>query len=284
MGGAERNERKRRQEQRSGGGKGGQARGPAQRSSGAKAVAAARGSGGADRTRLILGVVAVVVVAAAVIGGVLWTNSKKNATQDSAIPVAQVANDLPNTRDGATVLVGKDTAGVTIDIYEDFLCPICGQFEQTNSAALEQKLEAGTIKVRYHLVNLLNERSDPAGYSTDAANAALLAADEGKFVQFHKSLYDTQPTEGGRGWDKQQLIDLGKAMGLTSQAFADGITAGKYDSAVTAEYDKARTTDALLQEAGDGQKAFGTPTVAVNGRPVSTAQANWIDQVVANAG
>ncbi|WP_156753366.1 DsbA family protein [Actinokineospora pegani] len=299
MGGAARNARKRKQNQARGSGaapSGAATTSPgkatASRSTSGKtgkgssskagrsSVAAARAAG-PDRTRLILGVIAVVVIAAVVIGGVIWTNNEKNATQDSSIPVSAVNQDFPSSRDGASVLVGPDTARVTLDVYEDFLCPACGAFEDRYAEAMEKKMAEGTLRVRYHLVNLLNELSDPVGYSTDSANAALLAADEGKFLQFHKSLFDNQPAEGGRGWSKDQLIELGTAMGITSQAFADGVRAGTYDSLVTEAYEKARGTESLLQEGGSGQKGFGTPTLAVDNRVVDTSSPTWLDDLVA---
>jgi len=302
VGGAERNARKRKRNQgggarpggatsgaKAGGAKAGDGKASSGKAGGRPvpkpgsaqaALAAARG-GKNDRTKVILGVVAVVVVAAAVIGGVIWTDNRKNATADAAIPVAAARQELPTTREDAAVLVGKDSAKVTLDVYEDFLCPACGGFEAQFGPAIEQKMDEGVLKVRFHLVNLLDSRSDPEGYSTDSANAALLAADEGKFLRFHKSLYDSQPEEGARGWSKDQLIELGKAVGLTGQAFADGVRAGKYDQQVTAAYEKARSTDHLLQDAGNGQKAFGTPTLAVGDRVVDTSQADWLERLVA---
>ncbi|CRK61945.1 putative membrane protein [Alloactinosynnema sp. L-07] len=261
MGGAERSARKRKQTT------------PAK-----SAVAAARAVG-PDRSKIILGVVAVVLIAAAVIGGVIYTNSQKNATQGQAIKVVTVSVDAPVKRDGGVVEVGKDTAKVTLDVYEDFLCPACAVFEGQVASALEGKIADGTLKVRFHLVNLLNNKSDPAGYSTDSANAALLAADEGKFLSFHKSLFEDQPAEGARGWTKDQLIELGKATGVTSSAFVDGVRSGKYDSLVSEEYQKARSDEGLQQDFGGGQKGFGTPTLATGGKAIDTSDPNWLDKL-----
>ena len=142
MGGAERNARKRKRNQgggarpggatsgaKAGGAKAGDGKASSGKAGGRPvpkpgsaqaALAAARG-GKNDRTKVILGVVAVVVVAAAVIGGVIWTDNRKNATADAAIPVAAARQELPTTREDAAVLVGKDSAKVTLDVYEDFL-------------------------------------------------------------------------------------------------------------------------------------------------------------------
>ncbi|GAA2993063.1 DsbA family protein [Actinokineospora diospyrosa] len=267
MGGAERSARKRRQNQTTGTVK----TSPAAKSS---PVAAARKSGG-NRNPMIVGALVVVIIAAAVIGGVIYTNSKKSATEGAAIAVKSVDLSLPVTREGAVVVVGKSSAKATIDVYEDFLCPACRAFEDSYSGQIESKLNDGTLKVRYHMLNMLNDRSDPAGYSTDSANAALLAADEGKFLAFHKSLFGSQPEEGARGWTKDQLIDLGRSLGLTSQTFADGVRSGTYDKQISDAFQQVRGTDYLQQEY-NGQKAFGTPTLAANNKIIDTSDPNWL--------
>ncbi len=47
-----------------------------------------------------------------------------------AIPVAAAGPEYQVAAQGDTVVTGSPQAPVTIDIYEDFLCPICGQFEK----------------------------------------------------------------------------------------------------------------------------------------------------------
>ncbi|WP_285612185.1 DsbA family protein [Actinokineospora globicatena] len=277
MGGAERSARKRRQNQTGGSPKGATSVKSAPAGRKASPVAAARQSGG-SRNAIVIGVVVVVIIAAAVIGGVIYTNSKKDATADATIAPKSVSLSVPVTRDGAVVVVGKTDAKATIDVYEDFLCPACRSFEDTYAAQIETKLADGSLKVRFHMLNMLNDRSDPAGYSTDSANAALLAADEGKFLAFHKSLFANQPEEGARGWTKDQLITLGTSLGLTSQSFTDGVRTGKYDQQITDAFNQVRATD-YLQQDYNGQKAFGTPTLAANNKIIDTSDANWLNNL-----
>ncbi|TCO62946.1 DsbA family protein [Actinocrispum wychmicini] len=246
-----------------------------------RAMVAARQAKSA-RNKMLAGIVVVVVVAAAVIVGVIVTNNQKNKTADVAIAAKTVKmpGDLPVQRDGGTVLVGKDTAKVTLDVYEDFLCPICGNFESAYGTQMQQQVNDGNLRVRYHIVNLLNDRSDPPGYSTDAANAALCVADRGSnFVNFHASLYSAQPEEGARGYDKGQLTKLGQDVGVTSPSFASCVSNGTYDKAVSDEYQKARTTPYLQQEY-QGQKSFGTPTLAVGQTVVDWQDPNWLTKLI----
>jgi protein-disulfide isomerase len=273
VGGAERNARKRRQAQQAAAGSRGS-------HAGAKAVAKARGGG--DNRKTVAVVVGVVLVAALIIGGVLWTNASKNATEGQQIPVAAsqpFAAGVVEKRDGVVVTTGKPDAKKTIDVYADFLCPICGTFEAQYQDQIEQQINAGNLAVRYHMVPLLNTRSNPEGYSLESANAALAAADAGKFTAFHDSLFKTQPEEGKRGYDKAQLIQLGTSLGITDPKFAETINAGTYDAQLNAEFEKTTNDEALKQDFGQGP-GFGTPTVAVNGKAIDRS-GDWLNQVIA---
>lgn len=237
-----------------------------------------------DRRRIIIGVIAVVVVAAGVIGAVLWTISDRNKTEGQAINPdggTSLAADVAQKRDGVVVTVGKPGAKATLDVYADFLCPICGDFEKAYKAGIEQAMNNGQLQVKYHMVPLLNDRSNPAGYSLDAANAALAAADAGKFVQFHDALFKSQPEEGKRGFDKQQLIELGKNLGITDPKFAADVNAGTYDSQVNSAFQQIENDPALAQEFPGGQKGFGTPTVVSKGQVVNWQDPSWLQQAFA---
>jgi protein-disulfide isomerase len=264
VGGAQRNDRKKRQmNQRPG------------------AVVTAARRAPSDRWKIIVTVAVVVLIGAALITWAVISNNKKNITEGQSINPQSESVTVPAKRDGGTVLVGKDGAKVTIDVYEDFLCPYCGKFEQTYHERIDQKVQAGAIKVRYHMLPLLNDRSDPPGYSLDAANAALLSADAGKFVEFHNSLYalGTQPEEGSRGYDDDQLIKLGKDIGITSPAFAAGIKSNKYDSLLDQELQTAEKVPYLQQDYGNGQVGFGTPTVVNGQKVIDISNPGWLAQL-----
>ncbi|KAA9165491.1 thioredoxin domain-containing protein [Amycolatopsis acidicola] len=257
MGGAERSARKRRQNQ----------------SAGARAVAQARGrSGGGGNRTVVVTVIAVVVIAAVVIGGVIWSKSSSKDTEGQAI-AAQPANpalDSANERNGVVVVSGKADAKAKIDIYADFLCPYCGQLQKTYGTQMEQQIEAGNLQISYHMIPLLASRSDPPGYSLDAANAALCAADEGKFTAFHDSLFAQQPEEGQRGYDKSQLIKLGQDLGITSTQFSNCVNGSTYDAQL----------NQALQTISADPNFQGTPTILHNGQSLNWQDPNWLTTLV----
>ncbi|GAA4546569.1 DsbA family protein [Amycolatopsis samaneae] len=270
MGGAERTARKRRQQTQA-----------------ARAVSQARGAS-ADRKRVIVTVVAVVVVAVAVIGGVIWINASKNSTEGQAITTG--TNSAPATppvagvvekRDGAVVLTGKPDAKKSIDVYADFLCPICGEFQKAYGPQIEQAVNSGQLLVRYHMVPLLNKSSDPPGYSLDSANASLAAADSGKFTAYHDALFKNQPEEGGRGYDKGQLVKLGQDLGITDPKFAEAVNGGTYNQAINDAYQQTLKDPNLEQTFPNGKKGFGTPSIVVGGKVVNWQQPGWLQQALA---
>ncbi|MDT8915868.1 thioredoxin domain-containing protein [Amycolatopsis sp. PS_44_ISF1] len=265
MGGAARNARKSRQQAQA-----------------ARSVAQARGTAGGDPKKIAIIVVAVVVLAALVIGGVLWINSSKNSTAGSAIkPGASptLAAGVVEKRDGVVVSVGKPGAAKSIDLYADFLCPYCGQLQKDYGPKMEQAINNGQLTVRYHMVTLLNDHSDPPGYSVESANAALAAADEQKFSAFHDALFKNQPEEGSRAFDKAQLIKLGQDLGITDPKFAQTVNAGTYDAQLQSEFQKAENDPNLAQDFPNGSHGFGTPTIAVNGKAIP-ASGDWLNGVL----
>lgn len=269
MSGAERAERRRRQERLAAAQ---QTKQPAGQKTGQKTKPTGPGPAApVDRARVkkvALGVIAATVAVAVVIGVVVWTDAQRNATEGQAIP-PKTGSALSEQRDGAVVVVGDAKAQATIDIYADFLCPACGQFEQRWGKEIRDRVAAGELRIRQHMVPMLVDASDPPGYSMDSANAALCAADEGKFTAFHDSLFAAQPEEGARGWDKAQLTQLGRNLGLKG-SFAACVADKRYH----------RDLSASLQAAVNDVPEFSTPAVVTDSGRVDTGKSGWLDEAV----
>ena len=256
MGGAERAERRRRQQQMS---------------KGARTVATARNSRG--NRALIAGVVAVLLVALVVsVGGYL----QNRGDDPQGVPVTQAAADYPvRVTDGGLVIAGDPAAPVTVGVYEDFLCPGCGQFEELYGEQIEQAVATGRAVARYHLVAILDELSNPVGYSTEAANAAICAAESGIFPDFHASLFAAQPAEGGAGYATEALVALGHELGA-GEGFAACVRRGAHDG------DVAAITQRATEQAPSGENGFGTPTVTVDGQLVDLGNRDWLADALAS--
>lgn len=205
----------------------------------------------ARRRQLIVGsaVLAVLVLVVGVF--VLVQNTRRDSeTSDAAIP----ANLGPKN----SIVVGQASAPVTVAVYEDFLCPACLQFEQANGAQLDAWVKAGTVKIEYRPVSILDQKSS-TDYSTRALNAAAAVVNStpSAFPAFHKALFAEQPPEGGPGLTDQKLIDLAVAAGAPKEAITTAVKDLAY---------KGWTIRTTEQASKDG--LAGTPWVLVNGEEV----------------
>jgi protein-disulfide isomerase len=250
VGGASRNEKKRRQE-------------VANQRPAAAGVTPPKQAGG----RIPLLVVAGVVAVAVVVGLVALL------TRGSGEPIAA---DYPVSASGAVVTAGQDTAPVTVDIWSDFICPACERFEERYGDELTEALNTGQITVRYHEIGLLDEFSEPPGYSTRAANAALCAVPAGLYPAYRDRLFADQPAEGGPGLSDDELVAIGAELGAPA-SFGECVRSGMNTAAVTAETRATIDDPALRNEDGN----VGTPTVAVGGERVDIGDSSWLSDLIA---
>lgn len=214
------------------------------------------------RKRALWGsVVAVsVLVIAGLIGWAVWSGQRSD---DFTPPPG--ANDA-----GTGVVVG--TGPVTIDIYEDFLCPACEQFERASGATLDQLVAEGKARVVYHPVAYLN-RFSTTEYSTRSSAASGCAAEGGKFREYAKALFEKQPPENGAQLSNDELIDIGVGVGLNRDDFGSCVRDGKYKpwtGHVTEEASKAGIT--------------GTPSILVDGEQLADRTPEGIRAAVETAG
>lgn len=208
------------------------------------------------RTRAI--VVGSVVVAMLLIVVVLtYVLSRSDSTgQDAGAPAGVV--------DGYSVPMGPDDAAVKVNVYEDFMCPYCGLFEEISSERFKEYAESGDVQVRYHVVSFL-DRASTDDYSTRAANALYVVLDEAgpeTAVDFHDALFANQPAEGGAGISDEQMIELAVEAGADEEAIRGPIEDRKFEQFVinsTSEWSERGFT--------------GTPAVAVDGETIEFTDA-----------
>lgn len=207
-----------------------------------------------SRATYLLGGVAVVVIAVVVIGGIIWNSQRDKGSADQAV-LAQ----------NASLIIGKADAPHTIDVFEDFQCPYCKQFEQSSGQAMVNAADAGKLRVRYHILNFLDRNSGSGDYSSRAAGAALCVAQAGgsdQFLKYHTKLFTDQPAEGGDDPTNAELAASAKSVGASEQT-QQCISSGARVDAAKADAQQSLTQ---LSKALGGNA--GTPTVLSEGKPV----------------
>ena len=217
----------------------------------------------AEKRRAVTVWTSIAVVAVLLIAGVVGYGLYSSQKDDTAS-----ATTPPGAVDDGTAFASGD-GPVTIDIYEDFMCPVCHEFETSSGATLKQLVTDKKVTVRYHPIAILDRYSNGTKYSTRAAAAAAAAGAAGKFAEYHQVLFDNQPEENSNGLDDAKLIDLGKSAGLTDAAFGDAVNSGKYESWAT-----------KVTETASAKGVTGTPTVLVNGRQLQNPTPAELEKAV----
>ena len=138
-------------------------------------MAAARKSSG-DRTQLIIGAIAVVIIAIIVVVGVVLYK-KNTAVQGSGYGVSKAST--ASVDDHGIITVSNGSPTLVLDVYEDALCPSCGEFEAQFGQQMAKAIDDGQLTVKYHMVNFLDGSSASKNYSTRAYGALLTVAKGG---------------------------------------------------------------------------------------------------------
>jgi protein-disulfide isomerase len=151
---------------------------------------------------------------------------------------------------------GTTEPKVVLSLYEDFLCPICGRFEQQFGPTVNQLIDGGELAADYYMVAILDS-SRSQNYSSRAGGAAYCVADAdtapdmATFRRFHAALYAQQPSETGSTFPTNtQLAETARQAGASGDA-AQCIEKGRYAD--------------LSAGLAAATNVNSTPTVRING-------------------
>jgi protein-disulfide isomerase len=209
----------------------------------------------ARRRKIVFGVA--IGAAVVLIGGLLawgiWMNREPDyEVQD---PAAQVTDTFG-------VQIGDGP--VQVDLYIDYMCPACNQFESAYAEQIQSWVDDGSVTVNYHPLVILDRLSAGTEYSSRAAAAAVCAADVGEqqFLDYTLALYANQPAENTTGLSDAELIAIGK----------DDVGLGAdWQSCVEDEKYRGWVQEGSASATGD-QGVTGTPTAKVNGEVVENSE------------
>ncbi|PSK86548.1 thioredoxin-like protein [Murinocardiopsis flavida] len=225
-----------------------------------------------NRLLAILGA-AVVVVALIVGGGYLYmTTAGKQAEGYTGALAPQTRQD-----DGSVVMAKEGAKAPVVEVYADYQCPACMQFEATNSDTLKKLAADGDAIVHLRPVSIFAKQAAPLNAnSLRAGAAARAAADYGKFVEYNDILFENQPAEGSEGFPADDLKAWGEEAGIKDPGFAKRVDAeSKVVDTYTDLYGKA------VAKAGEEQVAAMTPAkiIAAGGGSAADFDGTYVQEV-----
>jgi protein-disulfide isomerase len=227
-----------------------------------RAAAALKEKQRRERRRQVLTVVGVVAAIALVIGAGFFVNSMRDDTKANA----QAA---PTTGSEFGLTIGPDSAPHKVVIYEDYLCPYCGELEKQTHEELATLADEGKVQVEYRPIVILN------GAGPYSARAALIFTlvqqkygDEAA-KKFHDLLYANQPSEEGPFPSRDDLYALAAQAGADPAALKTALESGEGADFVAAGTNAAKDLGIT-----------STPTIIVDGEAFTKGRT--IDELAQN--
>ncbi len=173
---------------------------------------------------------------------------------EATLAVTQPAQQTTSNQPANSM--GDPNAPVRLIEYADFQCPYCRQFwQETEPQIVEQYVKTGKVYFEYHSVGAF--LGDESGA---AAQAAYCAGDQGKFWEYHDTLFSNWTGENVGDFTPDKLLQYAASVGLDKGTFGDCLNSGKYASR-------------LDQDVKDAQAAGirATPSFLINGKLVEGA-------------
>ncbi len=189
----------------------------------------------------IIGVSAVIVLLVVV---AVVVSNRPVSTGTVALP------DLPpNWVNRATL--GSPDAVVTVQAWEDFLCPHCREWtSQVEPQLIQDYVKTGKIKFEFHSFPL--QGFEPG--SDLAAMAAQCAADQGGFWPYHDKLFQSQD-RGQAGYTIDALVQYADQLNLNGNQLLQCMSSQKYRKYVDDSVSQATSLN-----------LNSTPSILVNGK------------------
>ena len=170
---------------------------------------------------------------------------------------------MPLAVDGSAVRLGRADAPAKVDLWVDYSCPHCQEYEAANAGVLSQLVARGDVSVSYHNIQFVSDYGTAAG----SAAACVAVEDPQRWPAFNTALYANH-SAATDGWSADDFRGFAQQQGVTGAAL-DCISQSRYAGWIT-----SNTADA----AAKGVEA--TPTLHADGKTVPTVGGQQlVDQV-----
>ena len=207
-----------------------------------------------------LGVIFFVIVGALLIAFFLiWPNLKASDVSN----IVQITPISTITSVKGTSM-GNPDAPVKMDVWEDFQCSGCLSYTKNlEPQILQTYVETGKVYYTFHFYPFIDGGQ---GESQDAANAAMCAAEQGRFWDYHKIIFANWIGENAGSFTRPRLIAFAHNIDLDMTAFDQCFQKNTYSTHIQQDVDK-----------GSKLGVPPTPGIFVNDKVVvSSAGKNFI--------
>lgn len=198
--------------------------------------------------------------------------ANQNATQQAAMTAAPATQQAHLTEVPIVTIeprtfnalmdktsLGDPTASVRVDVWSDFQCPACTLYsEQHEPLVLQNYVETGKAYYTYHFFPSISSYTTGNTESEHSSNAAMCAADQGKFWDYHDILAANWNGENQGAFADYRLVAFAQAIDLNMDAWTECFSTDRYGDYIAED-----------MQAGIDWGVQGTPSVFVNGTIIS---------------
>jgi len=212
-----------------------------------------------DKKKLIVAIVGIAIVSALGASFSSYIGQVDQMTQDIQDESEVLSVNLPP-------LLGSQTAHVTIIEMGDYQCEMCKRwYDNTRPAIIENFIDTGKANMFFIDYPILGTDS------ALAAEATYCADDQGKYWDYHVTLYDYQGHMNS-GWaNAERLKSFAFNLDLNMDEFEECLDSSKYDERVKLNWQKASAGGAnstptfiiVNTETGNEEKIVGAQPYAV---------------------
>ena len=174
-----------------------------------------------------IGLVAVAIVVVFLVYGQGMMKASYPETSSQNIQNSNQTVGLDLITGNVSPVLGSENAPITMIEFGDYQCFYCNNFfHNTESDIVKNYIDTGKVKMYFKDFTIIGQDS------VAAANAAHCAQEQGKFWEYHDTLYSNWSGEN-TGWaSTTNLVQFAKQLGLNQDQFNQCMTQSKYISTI----------------------------------------------------
>ena len=212
----------------------------------------------ANTKKYVVIAVAIAIVIGVVGSGLSYINQVEQQTQNNQDVGQTLTVKVPP-------VLGSETASVTIIEMGDYQCEMCKRWnDNTRPKIIENFIDTGKANLVFIDLPILGPDSHTA------AEATYCADDQGKYWDYHLTLYDYQDHMNS-GWaNAERLKAFAFGLGLSMNEFEECLDSDKYKQHVKLNLQKAKSSGAnstptfiIVNAAGDQKQIRGAQPYSV---------------------
>ncbi len=187
-----------------------------------------------------IGAVVAIIVVVSIVFGQGFHNPMTASTQSDAEKIPSQNDTSPKAAmnlliDNTSPILGSDNAPITMIEFGDYQCFYCNQFYHTTEPDIVKNyIDTGKVRMVFKDFVIIGQDS------VNAAHAAHCAQEQGRFWQYHDTLYNNWNGEN-TGWaSSANLLSFAKSVGLNATQFGQCMTQSRYISTVQGSLSNAK--------------------------------------------